>query len=79
MLATRIQDNAIRIICSKNQIIDTRKLKSIYRTTLRFIAQNNQLPIIVDAGKNVKLSNSASKLFKRIEKCSNKTLIIIAG
>ncbi len=79
MLATRIQDNTIRIICSKNQIIDTHKLKSMYRTTLRFIQQNNQLPVIVDFGKNVTLSSKASKLFKRIEKCSDKTLIIIAG
>jgi ABC-type lipoprotein export system ATPase subunit len=79
MLATRIQDNSIRIICSNNQIIDTKKLKTLYRTVLRFIHQNGNLPIIVDAGRNVSLSNQASKLFKRIEKCSDKTLIIIAG
>ncbi|MCB9360548.1 MAG: hypothetical protein H6587_08180 [Flavobacteriales bacterium] len=69
----------ILISCSNNQFIDTPELKSIYRTTLRFIRQNNQLPVIINAGKNVKLSSEASRLFKRIEKCSDKTLVIIAG
>jgi len=79
MLAVRIQDNSIRVICSKNQVIDTHILKSICKTVFRLSRQNNSFPIIVDAGRNVSLSHKAAKLFKRIEKCSDKTLIIIAG
>jgi len=79
MLAIRVQDNAIRVICSKNQVIDTRNLKSACRTVFRLIKQNNTFPIIIDAGRNVNLSHKADLLFKRIEKCSDKTLIIITG
>lgn len=79
MLAIRTQDNAIRVICSKNQVIDTQNLKSACRTVFRLIKQHNTFPIVIDAGKNVNLSKKAALLFKRIEKCSDKTLIIIAG
>lgn len=79
MLAARIQDKTIRIICSKNQFIDIVTFKSICRTTLRLIGQNQNLPIIISLENNVTLSDKASELFKKIEKCSNKTIVIIAG
>ena len=80
MLAVRLQNKSIKVICSGNQIIDTSKLKNLYRTSLKFLNQNNKLPVIIEIEKNVKISDRVQELFNKIEtKCSDRTLIIIAG
>lgn len=80
MISVRVINKLIKIRCSKNQLIDTEKLKYLYRTGYRFVSQNNGLPIIVELEENVKFSRKAQKMFDIIDsKFKHKTLIIIAG
>ncbi len=80
MLSTRLNKNSINVICSNHHQIDTTVLKDLYRTVLKFIHQNNELPIIVEVERSVRISNHARDLFSKIEtKCNDKTLIIIAA
>jgi hypothetical protein len=80
MISIRLINNTIRINCSKNQTIDAFRLKRLYRSGLKFMMQNGNLPVIVETERNVKLSEEAKKLFNRLDtKCNKLTLIIISG
>ncbi len=80
MISTRLINKSFKILCTKNQIIDIEKLKSLYRTSIRFIEQNKHYPIIVEVEKNVTLHKDAKKMLERIDaRKGNNTLVIIAG
>jgi hypothetical protein len=52
MIHARIKDNTIRINCSENQIIDPFKLKGMFRSGIKLVRPNGNLPIIVDIDSN---------------------------
>ena len=80
MISARIEDNNVRISCSQNQTITADKLRRIYNMGTKFIQQNGNIPVIVDTNKNVKLSQEAQIMFRRLEmKLNNLTLVIIQG
>ncbi len=80
MISVRLIDETIRVNCSKNQTIDTAVLKQLWRTGLKFITQNGNIPVIVDLERNVKLSEQAQQLFSDLnKKCKEITLVIISG
>lgn len=80
MLSIRLQKNAINVICTNNQYVNCDNLKQSYRTVLKLIKQNNEIPVIVNLDQHVKITRSARNLFKKIEsKYNDRTLVIIAG
>jgi len=80
MISTRLINKSIQILCTKNQTINTERLKLLYRTSFKFMEQNKHYPIIIDVEKNVKLSSNARKMFERLDaKRNNVTLVIVAG
>lgn len=80
MISTTLIDNIIRINCSKNQLIDVKQLKQIYRASFKLIDKHGTTPIIVNTENNVQLSTTAKKIFRRLNnKYNDITLIIISG
>jgi len=79
MISVRLMNKTIKILCTKNEIIDINKLKRLCRTSFKFIEQNKYFPIIVEVEKNVKLKNDAKKMLERIDARDNNTLVIIVG
>lgn len=80
MIGVHLMDNTIRINCSSNQIIDTLKLKEMYRSGIKLVEPSDNLPIIVDVDSNVKFSDKALLLFNRLDRmCTEITLVIISG
>ena len=80
MISTRFQDNTVRIICSGKQTIQLNDLKRIYRNGLRVKNGKENISVIVQVSKNVKLSKEAQELFDRVESKENEnTLVIISG
>lgn len=80
MISVNLVENTIRINCSNNEIIDSLKLKGIYRSVLKYVKKRGVLPVIVDVDSNVKLSDQALLLFNRLDSmCSELTLVIISG
>lgn len=80
MISVRLQGKIIRIVCSNNQLLDIREIVSFYRTGIKLLEQNGSLPIVVDVGKNVKLTDGAKKIFNQLySKNTDITLIIISG
>jgi hypothetical protein len=80
MISIKLVDKNIKINCTGNQLIDTKKIVKLYRTIIRLINVNGNIPIIVDIESNVRLSNRAKKIFTRLNtKCDGITLVIIYG
>lgn len=80
MINTRVEDNIIRISCTRNQIIGAEQLKRIYRAGNKIVEQLGIASVIVDIERNVDLSNDAKEIFKRLDtRCVNTTLVIIVG
>ena len=73
-------DDAIRITCTGNQVVDVKKLKKIYRSGSRFREQHGAIRIIVDTDRKVRLSARAEILFNRwSKKINDLTIVIIAA
>lgn len=80
MTSARLMDRTIRIICSENEIIDTNKLRHLYRAGVKLVSQNQDFPIIIQAGQNVIFCKKVRKIVERLEpKWKNKTIVFIAG
>ena len=78
MINTRLIDEKIRISCSDNEVIGVDKLKRLFKTSVRFLEQNNNAPIIVDVGSQVRMSNGAQQIFDRWNNfAKHVTLVII--
>jgi len=80
MICIKLVDKNIKINCTRNQLIDTKKIVKLYRTSIRLINVNGNIPIIVDIESNVRLSNRAKKIFTRLNtKCDGIALVINYG
>ena len=77
MISTGIRDGTIRVFCSKDQIISSKRLKRIYKNSLRLLNQHGNLIIVVDVEKNVRLSGSALELFNRLEKKHDSVILFV--
>ena len=80
MISIKLVDKNIKINCTRNQLIDTKKIVKLYRTSIRLINENGNIPIIVDIDLNVRFSNKAKKIFNRLNtKCDGIALVINYG
>ncbi len=78
MIRTRIEEDNIRVSCSKRQVINVEQVKRSFRTCLRFAEQHGNAPVIVDFDKGARLSNEAQQIFDRWNRISRPiTLVVI--
>jgi len=73
-------DETIRMKISINQKIDIEQLKILYRMGSSIMKLYRELPLFLDVGREIELSEEAVLLYERIDQKINlNPLIIITG
>ncbi len=79
MINSRVIDNNIRMSLSKNQTLNIDQFKRLFRLGMRLSNQHEEMPIIVDTGRNVNLTEEARLVFNRLNsRCIKRILVIIS-